>query len=122
MLVLLLFCTFNFFFTHGCASRQSGVLNNFLSCKRHEVTYLLRTNALRLFVSAVRREQIRLSFMQTLLYKVNKSVCYLPLPRKFFCFGFYRFVEFFVVILVFCNQANKNTSCDNAFNIITKGF
>ena len=40
MLVLLVFCTF-IFFTNGCASRQSGVLNNFLSCKRHEVTYLL---------------------------------------------------------------------------------
>ena len=122
MLVLLFFCTFNFFFTHGCASRQSGVLNNFLSYKRHEVTYLLRTNILRLLVSAVRREQIRLSFMQTLLSKENKSVCFLPLPRKFFGFGFYRFVKFFVVILVFCNQADKDASCDNAFNIIAKGF
>ena len=36
-----------------------------------------RTNVLRLLVSAVRREQIRLSFMQTLRCKVNKSVCLL---------------------------------------------
>ena len=37
----------HFFLTYGCASRESGVLNNFLSCKRHEVTYLLKTNSLR---------------------------------------------------------------------------
>lgn len=47
---------------------------------------------------------------------------FLPLPCKFFGFCFYRFVKFFAVVLVFCYKANKNTSCDNAFNIITKGF
>ena len=100
MLVLLFFCTFNFFLH----------------------TDLLRTNILRLCVNIVRCEQIRLSFMRTLLSKVNKSVCYLPLLRKFFCFGFYRFVEFVAVILVFCYKADKDASCDNAFNIIAKGF
>ena len=47
---------------------------------------------------------------------------FLPLPRKFLRFGFYRFVEFVAVVLVFCNQADKDASCNDAFNIIAKGF
>lgn len=47
---------------------------------------------------------------------------FLPLPRKFLRFGFYRFVEFVAVVLVFCNQADKDAASNNAFNVIAKGF